>query len=47
MLDVRRKAFGLPRTNKVGKMGIENVVKVIKEIHPEKLILIKIGNFYK
>lgn len=46
MLDVRREAFGLPRTNEVGKMGIENVVKVIKEIHPEKLILIKIGNFY-
>lgn len=27
-------------------MGIENVVKIMKEIHPEKVILIKIGSFY-
>lgn len=27
-------------------MGTENIVKIMKEIHPEKIILVKIGNFY-
>ena len=27
-------------------MGTENVIKVIKEIHPERIILVKIGTFY-
>lgn len=27
-------------------MGIENVIKIMKEIHPERVILVKIGTFY-
>lgn len=27
-------------------MGVENVIKVMKEIHPERIILVKIGTFY-
>lgn len=27
-------------------MGVENVIKIMKEVHPESVILVKIGTFY-
>lgn len=27
-------------------MGVENIIKMMKEVHPESVILVKIGTFY-
>lgn len=28
-------------------MGVANIIKIIKEVHPESVILVKVGNFYQ
>lgn len=28
-------------------MGVGNIIKIIKEVHPESVILVKVGNFYQ
>lgn len=37
---------GKPQIKKYQKMSIVNIVKNIKQIHPEYVVLIKIGKFY-
>ena len=51
-MKIRKERKGFPRRrldfwgNASYYMGIINIVKTIKEVHSESIVLVKVGNFY-